>query len=222
MKRYFLIAMFAVALITTAGCRGDFVVRSEAENISLPLTGIQNVFTNVTFRFYVMKKVALSPESVTVKASSWAFTARSDTPVTFQIKISSEDISDTTDYLMVFDTTGLSRYIPSYLLQPFLSGLQQLGYSFRLPSEVNRAPVLVQGSVQGVVTDSLVGSSELNSTLEASINKGEMWVIVTVTAQSNYFPPITSPTYMEMDRLTGHIEVEMDMSFLNPLIYLTF
>ncbi len=222
MKRYLALLVIAVLLVVAEGCRGYFAVRSETENIDLPLTGIQGSFSNISFRFYVMKRVEVPSESISVVSSSWAFVARSDTPVTFELKVSSEDISDSTDYLMVFDTTGLSRYIPPYMLTPFLEGMQELGYQFELPSAVNRAPVLISGSVHGTLSDSLNGSLELNSTLESAINKGEMWVIVKVTAKSNYFLPLTTPNYLHLDRLTGHIEVEMDMSFLDPLLYLTF
>jgi hypothetical protein len=222
MKKYFALLAMGILLVFAEGCRGYFTVKSEANDIELPLTGIQNNFSNASFKFYVMKKVEVPSESVTVVSSSWAFVARSDTPVTFEIKVSSEDISDSTDYLMVFDTTGLSRYIPSYLLNPFLDAMRNFGYEFNLPSAVNSAPVLISGNVSGTISDSLNGSSQLNSTLESAINKGEMWVIVNVTAQSNYFPPVTTPEYMHLDRLTGHIEVEVDMSFLEPLLYLTF
>ncbi len=222
MKRLGLVLALAMFLGGLSGCKGIFTVKTEAEDVTIPLTGLQNSYTSVNLKFYIFKKVEMEPESVSVIASSWAYVARSDTPVSFQIRITDENVADSTDYLLVFDTTGLGNYIPSFLLQPFLDELRQLGYSFRMPVDVSRAPILISGNVDGSVQDSLTGGYQLNMALENSINKGEMWVIVSVEAQSNYFPPVTAPAYLRFKRITGHIDVEMDMGAFSPLFYLTF
>ncbi len=222
MRKNLIFVLVTLVIVVLAGCVGIFTVKTESNNISLPLTGIQNYSTNLQFRFFILKRMNMEEESVSVIASRWEYIARSDTPVTFQIKITDENITDSTDYLIVFDTTGLNNYIPSFILQPFLSGMRALGYKFDLPAVVNRAPVLISGSVDGLVSSSVEGNSSLNATLERALNKGQMWVIVSVQARSNYFPPVSSPSYLILEKLTGHIDVEVDMSPFSSLFYLTF